>query len=152
MNPGPHCRHAHSLLRRIVAVWLLVALPAYGLSGTLVQMLGSAHTHVQATPTDPMAGWQDFRRAAAGGSHPHPHSHAAPQRHHHVHADTSVVAMDGGSHGDTSTPAGSAALVFAVPTDAGLRVPRRCAPAWRLLAPLPIASRDPERLERPPRT
>jgi hypothetical protein len=90
--------------RRLVVCCLLVALPVYGASGTLVQLLGSDHVHrvteAAARTTDALAGWVDMRRGAtmakAAG---HVHTHSLFQRHHHDRADASVVSVDGGSLG-----------------------------------------------------
>lgn len=102
----------------LATLWLLVlALPVYGSSGTLLQILGPAHRHVQsATGASLLAApglvattdahgfawvdglwtsWQNFVHAQAhvGGHFSHPHSHDDFERHHHDVGDSSVVAL-----------------------------------------------------------
>ena len=88
--------------RRFVVCCLLVALPVYGVSGTLVELLGPNHVHratgASASVTDPMSGWVDMRRGfSTFTALRHVHTHSLFQRHHHDREDASVVAVDGGS-------------------------------------------------------
>lgn len=101
-------RNAHRYLwqttRRLVAWCLLVAVPVFGVSGTLVEMLGANHAHRSSTISlsqggaDVMHGWVDMRRASIPTAVPrgHSHSHSVFARHHHDHDDDSVIALDGG--------------------------------------------------------
>lgn len=111
-------------------VWcLLLAVPVYGVSGTLVELLGSAHVHragslsVSHDSADPMAGWVDMRRAAASvRTGPRVHSHAGLERHHHDRDDADVITLDGGA-GDGGSSVESSAHVLAVGEVAAVAVP-----------------------------
>lgn len=114
----PH-RHALQAARRLVIWCLLVAVPVFGVSGRLVELLGPLHVHRAAlvsSAADPMAGWIDMRRAPGMTtvSHLHSHSHGLFARHHHDRGDADVIALDagllhidapedGGASGGTST-------------------------------------------------
>lgn len=113
---------------RPLLTWcLLVAVPVYGVSGTLVELLGANHVHRQAAlsvtvaKADPMEGWVDMRRASSS-SHgaQHDHSHSVFERHHHDQTDESVVALDGGplqastSSDDGGSSAGSSVHLAAL--------------------------------------
>lgn len=142
---------------RHLVVWcLLVALPVYGLSGALVQMLGAQHVHLRmAAGQDSLAGWEDFRRSLphrVAAATAHAHGHAAFERHHHAPDDASVSALGGTSSDDAgSSPAGASALVLALAPQAPLPLPGATRADWPSLALLPIHSCDTARLERPPR-
>lgn len=103
MPPNAHC-YFQQATRRFVVWCLLVAVPVFGVSGTLVEMLGANHAHRAAATLlsqgggDVMHGWVDMRRAsvAAGAPRGHSHAHSLFARHHHDHDDASVIALDGG--------------------------------------------------------
>jgi hypothetical protein len=142
---------------RLIGLCLFLALPVYGLSGLLVELLGSKHFHVPAVSAGADAhghGHDSLERHHHG--HARPHAHGEDHGHHHGHdqPDTAgIVAIDGdGLAGDAgSTPAGSAALVLA--TAAGMET-HGAEPAeggWPALVPSPLKRLGGERLERPPR-
>ena len=163
--------HQPTRTARHFVVWcLLLALPIYGFSSTIVQLLGTAHSHGPvAASADPMAGWADARRSphmarttVADGhslrhshSHPHSHSHERLERHHHDANDETVLSLDGtvtesGASDAGSSSAGSAALVFALAGE--LRIDPAVASelAWTTAPADPVPSQHGERLERPP--
>ena len=94
-------RRFQRLARPFVAWCLLVAIPVFGLSGTMVELLGANHIHRQVASADlgVMSGWIDMRRASGAITvpHVHTHSHTAFARHHHDRDDDTVVALDGGA-------------------------------------------------------
>ena len=91
---------------------LLVALPVYGLSGTLLELLGSHHRHQQADRVaTAMDGWQDFRRSATVHVEPQPHGHLLWQRHQHDRFDASVIYLDGPAQNASTEDTTSAATV-----------------------------------------
>jgi hypothetical protein len=95
-----------------VLMALLVSLPVYGLSGTLLDLLGSHHRHRQADRVAAsMDDWQDFRRSDAVHVEPQPHSHFSWQRHHHDRSDASVVALDEAAHDASNEETASSATV-----------------------------------------
>lgn len=119
-------------------VWLLlVALPVYGLASTVVQRLGSRHSH--AAPARPLL--EDFRRVAPG------HRHAAFERHRHAHGDATVVALDD----DASSVDGSASLVFVVDPRATVAARPPGPNRWPAAPACWPADCDPRPAERPPR-
>lgn len=146
---------------RHLVIWcLLLALPVYGFSSTIVQLLGAVHTHSQvASSIDPMAGWVDYRRAPHAAdfsvSHRESHSHSLFERHHHNANDETVLALDGPVT-DTATSdvgsssAGSAALVLALAGE--LRIDPAVASEleWTTAPADRIPSHVGARLERPP--
>lgn len=172
MFPMPALRRLQRSARSLVIWCLLAAVPVYGLSGTIVELLGSSHMHVAldatARPSDPMAGWQDFRRASpamdraeghghahlADGSHAAPHAHAGLERHHHDRADASVVGIDGGPADAAQADDGSSVSAHLLaPGDAAsptveLDDRRR----WACAATSLVVTRQADAPERPPRT
>lgn len=98
----PFQRHHNLQAACRLVIWcLLVALPVFGVSGTLVELLGPLHVHRAAlvtAPADPMAGWVDMRRAAGLTTirNVHGHTHGLFARHHHDRVDADVVALDAG--------------------------------------------------------
>ena len=147
-------------LRGAVLWCLLVALPVYGLSATLVPLLGSMHLHHSSSAeSDPMAGWQDFRRAVhATTVVPQPHSHSIFQRHHHAHDDASVLSLDHAASDTSSSPEGSsssgnaATLVLAMVSPPALPGTPDRRDAWRDSFKFLPTSQDLLPLERPPRS
>ena len=124
-------------LAALLVVWTLVlALPIYGCSGVLLQILGPVHRHAGAAPPMPvtsLAGisdavhwladqwsrWQQFaaERTRTGQWHGHlhaaeaAHAHHGFDRHHHTPGDD-LIALgaqdpDGGLAGDLGASAGS---------------------------------------------
>ncbi|MBA2722375.1 MAG: hypothetical protein H0W48_04540 [Methylibium sp.] len=152
--------HATQSLRTLVLCCLLVALPVYGLAGSIAQWLGVQHSHdhgaVLAHAADPMAGWQDFRRiVAVGDATAHGHDHAALERHHHARGDASVNSLgsDGGDSTPTdgASPVGSAGCMFIPVASSPWYAPTSAAQVWLAFVPPMIASRPPARLDRPPK-
>lgn len=151
-------------LRRSTArhwvVWcMLIALPCYGLSATMTEMLGSSHKHrTTAATANVMQGWVDFRRShhLANRMVPHQHSHSMFERHHHDASDETVIALEGtppnsAAGNDGATPSGSAALVLALASTVRIPPVSWISVAWRTPSATPFASRHGGRLERPPR-
>ena len=148
--------------RRLVLWWLLVALPVYGLSSSIVALLGASHYHrdvAAAAVTHAMDGWQDLRRGAGLRDAALPvHSHALLQRHSHAQGDSSVVTLDGGagdglmSGGAAEASAGSATLLALGAADP-IEIAAPCARplAWARFVSDPLKSCDSQRIERPPR-
>jgi hypothetical protein len=148
-------------LRRWVLCCLLVALPIYGLSGTLVQLLGPMHFHV-APASAPVTLAVDLTLDTAATSHLTPdqlhelsHRQEAFTRHFHAAADASVVVLDAageaGALDGGASASGSACLVLAIADLPRLGEPS-CAPLpWRTGDRPAIASADLLPFERPPR-
>jgi hypothetical protein len=153
--------------KRTRATWLLtwfmlIALPLYGVSATLVGLLGPVHFHKQAAAvrtvvadSGPMAGWQDFRRVGQVRD-ASDHSHPGLGRHHHDGRDASAVTA-GPDEGDAGLGDGAASnaptLVFVAVRAAALPGPAMIVLAsWPAERAYRIASCDARRLERPPRT
>ena len=75
----------------LVLVCVLVAVSLYGVTSTVVTLLGSCHTHTSADVAEAIGMvLEDFRRADRGYDtlgpirpHTHDHSHLSLQRHHH---------------------------------------------------------------------
>lgn len=127
--------------RRFVVWCLLVAIPVFGFSGTLVELLGANHIHrvvaaVSVANADPMNGWVDMRRASAAATQPavQPHSHSLFARHHHDRDDTSVIALDGAmqdqASDDGGAPAGSLSHVLALTNVARVAPPSFTLYVW----------------------
>lgn len=157
-TPLPSARRATC---RLVVWYLLIALPVYGLSATLVQLLGASHVHVRTVQAAAsLDGWHDFRRAVARTERHaavHLHAHAAFARHRHARDDVSVVALDAraGDHGaaaaDASSSDGSATLVFALAGTAEPCQPYSRLVGWPRAEPVTPAGREVMPAERPPR-
>lgn len=137
---------------------LVFAVAVYGVSSTLVSLLGPNHIHRSAASADPLSGWQDFRRVSGVRIVPlHVHSHDGLARHHHVVNDASVVALDAaaGSDGagsdDASRLAGAAVLVLALANVAALPALSSTQERWSSIAGPHRAGRTVAPLERPPR-
>ncbi|MEO6746360.1 MAG: hypothetical protein ABIN08_17915 [Caldimonas sp.] len=97
---------------------LLVALPLFGLSGVLAQLLGTTHVHRPATiHVNALEGWQDFRRIAGSPVSRVTHSHAFWQKHQHGVADKTVVALgverQESAQGDAATSLSAATALHA---------------------------------------
>lgn len=131
----------------------------YGLSSTLLTLLGSNHVHRTASSSDSMSGWQDFRRSSDSVRMTplgHVHSHDDLARHHHAAYDTTVVPLDshassdGGGSDDTSRLAGAVALVLAFAGMAWMTLLSSVPQRWALMPRLQLASRCVTPLERPP--
>ena len=150
--------------RCFIACLLLVAVSLYGLSATLVELLGARHMHVElaqaqaSSPEGPMAGWQDPRRATVSiSSVAHRHTHSVFERHHHAADDAGVVSLDGHGHDGGlsdeagSVPGGSASLVLALAGSESMPALRLPPFAWELPAAARVTSRDPERIDKPPK-
>ena len=156
-RPAARCRRpAHWLV-----VWcLLLAVPLYGLSSSITQMLGASHFHraasAQVGELGAMHGWQDFRRmnhvADAVFAQ---HTHDALGRHHHAAGDAGVVEVGADSHGEPLGDAGvsaGAAFVFVAgeAVDVVATASSTCSAGWAEQGTGPIRSCDTRRLERPP--
>ncbi|MEO8280426.1 MAG: hypothetical protein ABI564_12095 [Ideonella sp.] len=148
-------------------VWcLLFAIPLYGFTGSLVQLLGNEHVHrsdftsvVSANAAIPTPGsgdfraLEDFRRLASGQGHAEHapgHSHDGFQRHHHDAADTSVIALDGGASPDEG--GGAAAphlLAFTAPVSFAL--PPLPPFRWPAALQSAVAPWIADSMERPPK-
>lgn len=159
-------------------VWLLLfALPVYGSSGVLLQLLGPQHRHVEVTPdADPrpaptLQDWLGPQLSAmletvraqrallrhVAEAQPHHHHHGLFERHHHHAGDDSVVALgDAHAAGDAASDGSAASagggLLAMGPLTAGLvlaAVERRG--DWPRISAGHWRSHAPGRLERPPR-
>lgn len=168
----PTLRQLERTARSLIIWCLLAAVPIYGLSGTIVELLGARHVHatpvlsaVAADTDDVMRGWQDFRRATAGmghghqhasdGSHEPAHDHSALERHHHDRADASVVALDGGPADAAHADEGGSATATHLLALSSVVLPAPAADdqgSWLAVTPPRVATRQPDALERPPRT
>lgn len=145
----------------LVALWLIVALPVFGLSAAITGALGPAHFHAasSAKPANPdlMAGWQDFRRSDhIADSGFHAHSHDGLNRHYHEAADASVVAIGSDGHEDGPGDGASAAtlpLVFAASEARALSgsIEQLASADWPVTQVGWIRSRTLPRLDRPPK-
>jgi hypothetical protein len=172
---SPPRRSARPVAARLVefVVWcLLLALPVYGLSGTIIQLIGPVHFHraidrldlaASLVGTDSNLVLQDFRRADSGVKtmsaverHELSHRQHPFARHRHAPDDTSVVVIDGSpeqalSEGDTVASAGSACLSLAVGNGFRLNAPRCTAFAWRRAMVSALPDLTPIPPERPPK-
>lgn len=165
MTLSARCWPTSGAARRWVLWCLLAALPLYGFSAALVQLLGARHVHTQASQTAQTGqdagafdGWRDFRRAGVvADARVLAHTHAAFERHHHAQDDASVVALDARSADDGAASAGasaadgSATLVLALAGAVGLRQPAGRSLPWPHAEPATPAGRDAPPAERPPR-
>lgn len=146
-----------TLVRRLVAWCVLIAIPLYGLGSSIDALLGPVHIHVAAAVNDdPMAGWQDFRRVDhVHEGAPSVHFHDAFGRHRHPVNDHSVVKL-GASHqddGGTSDGAPLSVLTFGS-APAELHITGTCEPSaaagWQSHRLALFKSCDSRRLDRPP--
>ena len=147
--------HAPSRGRVWVVMVLLVALSAYGLSGTLLDLLGLNHRHERVDRVAAlMDGWHDSRRSETVHVEPQPHSHALWQRHHHDRADASVIYLDASTH-DASTEDSTTAAVVApmwttVWSPIEIHAPLGVQVRWPGDPSARMASQSVEPLDRPP--
>lgn len=144
-----------------MACCVLVAVAIFGLTSTLVALLGTNHTHTRQARVDSATlVLEDFRRVAHHGgvtSRPsHEHFQSVWQRHRHDDSDSSVLSLDAGASneslaGDTTASAFTAIVLMACAAE-GLAVPD---PSGSLTWPLSGAQRlpgcEPAPLERPPK-
>lgn len=172
--PGPLRAHAHRSVRRLIVWCLLVSVPLYGFSASLIAVLGSTHVHVGsvqvAALVEPppaavnrdsagngsMLILEDFRRVSS--AHPptlHAHSHSAFERHHHAPDDATVRSLDGGHHGGAGSDEGGGSTtlshVLALSDIAAFAVPALPAFAWTASTGSALDPWMGEGLERPPR-
>lgn len=149
----------------VVLFCVLVAVSLYGVTSTVVAMLGSDHTHTMAESNE-VYGMvlEDFRRADHGYEtlgpmrpHTHFHSHLSLQRHHHDANDASVQSIDAGANdavGDGAAASATGALMMMI-CGCGLLIvatPLARPVRWIVTScpAIPIGHAHP--LERPPRT
>ena len=154
--------------RRSVGQWLvllcvLVALSMYGVTSTVVTLLGSHHTHTAAAAGE-AAGTvlEDFRRVDHGYdtldlARAHAHAHLALQRHHHDSNDTTVQSLDVGAedpvgNGAAASAIGVLAMIFCGFGLLMLAAPLARSVRWTLSACPAIPTGHAHLLERPPRT
>ena len=158
--------HTAATVRRplsqvLVVCCVLVAISLFGLSSTLVSLLGTNHVHTrQARIDSETLVLEDFRRVAHHGrmtARPsQEHLHSLWQRHRHEAADPSVqscaaAAANDSLSGDVSASALAAIVLMAGAAD-GLAVPGlSAAMAWVLSAAQRLPDCDPDPLERPPK-
>ncbi len=157
----------------------MVALPVYGCSGALLQILGPVHKHAiaQASPADAGAvqvlsrgvdqlvslwkDWQAYAHAQAHAvpafAHAHQHRHDGFERHHHTPGGDVIAigAQDAGfgEAGDmgAAAGAGSATLPLALAVGLTIAVPVARRRRWPRDNPKPWCSAQLCRLDRPPR-
>lgn len=172
--PGPLRAHIHRSARRLIVWCLLVSVPLYGFSASLIALLGSTHVHVASVQvaalfdpppaavkpgsavTGSMLILEDFRRvASAHPPAPHAHSHAALERHHHAPDDATVRSLDGGHHDGAGSDDGGGSTtlshVLALSDTAAFAMPALPAFAWAAPAGAALDPWTGEGLERPPR-
>ncbi len=160
--------------RRSVGQWLvllcvLVAVSLYGVTSTVVTLLGSYHTHTSADASE-AAGMvlEDFRRVGhaydtLGLARPHTHththaeSHLSLQRHHHDDYDTTVQSIDAAAEdpvgdGAAASAIGVLAMMFCGYALLMLTAPLARSVRWSLSECPAIPSGHAHLLERPPRT
>lgn len=144
--------------RRALLGVLVLAVAVYGVSSTLVSLLGPNHVHRSAANADPFSGWQDIRRVSGVRMVPlHDHSHDDLARHHHALNDASVAALDAGAGSDGAggddarRVAGAAVLVLALAKVAALPALTSTQERWSSLTEPRRAGRTVAPLERPPR-
>ena len=154
--------------QRSVAQWLvlfcvLMAVALYGVTSTVVSLLGSCHTH---TPADAgeAAGMvlEDFRRVDHGFDtlgltlpHTHAHAHLLLQRHHHDPNDATVQSVDAGAEdplGDGAVASAIGALAMMVCGLLTVAAPLARSGRWSLAGCPALPSGHAHPLERPPRT
>ncbi len=147
-----------------MVVWcLLLALPIYGASSTLVLLLGARHFHqpvsIEAVMSNTAPVLADFRRMVQVATASQPaHAHSLLARHHHAASDASVTAVDAASANDSLSgesgggSGGSVVQVLALLGGVDHWQAEATSSAWRRAEPGAIDSHDPRRLERPPRT
>lgn len=151
----PHGMRARSSRLLIVGL-LLLALPVYGLSGLITELLGAKHGHEQVPATsDGLLGWQDFRRVTASAPAPHAHSHQFWKRHHHSTSDASVIALAGAaqdlSSGDAATVSASSGTLGMACSIAIISRPDDASSAWPRHGPDRVTTLAVEPPERPPK-
>ena len=146
---------------RHLVVWcLLFALSIYGLSSTIVQLVGATHIHRQVVSSaDPMAGWVDPHRGPHSArmtfSHRDAHSHSLFERHHHDANDVTVLALDGTVTESAATDSGSSStgstvLVLALTGELRIDPAVSTELDWTTAPADIVLGRHGARLERPP--
>ncbi len=144
-------------VRRLIVWCLLFALPVYGLSASVVVLLGSKHFHTSvASELVAPAVLTDFRRIGqAVNTAPAAHAHTSFARHHHAPTDASATAVDAAADGESlsgeSGSGGSVHQLVALLEALHFRQPEARSFDWLATPPGPASSRDPQPLERPPR-
>jgi len=180
--PSSLSRTSLHLARQIVLWTMLLALPVYGCSATLLHILGPVHRHAATTTTTALEGershgaphsglarlvasWKEWQASAhtrthhAGvAAHDHEHRHDGFERHHHAPGGDVVAlgAQDTGSGNadDLSAAAGVGSATLPLGLAAALLVPRPFVRMHRWLVAGPVVWRNaiPSRIKRPPRT
>ena len=154
---GAQCAHRSLCVRRLIVWCLLFALPVYGLSSSVVVLLGSKHFHTSAVPElAARAMLADFRRIGqAVDTAPATHAHTWFARHHHAPTDASATAVDAAADGESlfgeGGSGGSVHQVVALIGAVHFRQPEARSFDWLAAPPGLASSRDPQPLERPPR-
>ena len=154
---GVQCAQRSPCVRRLIVWCLLFALPVYGLSSSVVVLLGFKHFHPSVAPELAAPGaLADFRRIGqAVDTAPAAHAHTSFARHHHAPTDASATAVDAAADGESmsgeSGSGGSVHQVVALLGAVHFRQPEARSFDWLAPAPGPASSRDPQPLERPPR-
>lgn len=164
--------------RRLLVWLLLCALPVYGSSGVLQQLLGPQHRHVQAAPAaapgdsglgPALQAWigpglatllqtvRTQRLLLQSVAEPHQHRHGLFERHHHHASDDSVIALgdahgpgDAASEGGSGSGAGALLAIGPLAANPALAAGPRAGP-WPRSVAQRWRSRGVDRLERPPR-
>ena len=144
-------------VRRLIVWCLLFALPVYGLSSSVVALLGFKHFHTSVASELAAPGvLADFRRTAqAVNTAPAAQAHTWFARHHHAPTDASATAVDAAADGESlsgeSGSGGSVHQVVALLGAVHFRQPEARSFDWLAAPPGPASSRDPQPLERPPK-
>lgn len=161
----PQRHRRRSVLDWAVLLGVLIAVSWYGMTSTVVTLLGSDHTHTRSGIHEvPSMALVDFRRTdrefdTLGPTRPRAqaHAHLVLQRHHHDRNDATVQSIEAEAEdalgaGTLTSTASAAAMVDcghgALTVPAPLATPAR----WRHMRCPNIPSGQVHRLERPPRT
>lgn len=154
---GAQCALRSLCVQRLIVWCLLFALPVYGLSSSVVVLLGFKHFHTSvASELAAPAVLADFRRIGqAVNTAPAAHAHTSFARHHHAPTDASATAVDAAADGESmsgeSGSGGSVHQLVALLGALHFRQPEARSFDWLATPPGPASSRDPQPLERPPR-
>ena len=158
--------HRRSVGQWLVLLCVLVAVSLYGVTSTVVTLLGSYHTHTSADAGE-AAGMvlEDFRRIdhaydTLGLTRPHTHTHAEShlslQRHHHDSDDATVQSIDAAAEDPVGDAAAASAIGVLAMMFCGfgllvLTAPLARSVRWTLIGCPAIPSGHAHLLERPPR-
>lgn len=142
--------------RLLIVRLLLLAVPVFGLSGLITELLGVQHRHEKVQiVADSLVGWQDFRRATGAKPVSQQHSHLFWKRHHHSTSDASVVALDGGPQESSSGEAASISVGTVTLGTAGslaiIYKPNESSSGWPCCGPYRVTTLAVEPPERPPK-